>query len=213
MFVLVPGVDPAGMRETAGRVGIETSFRFVAVGSVGALGTFGLDRGLWGVDQESKLRGSVETVGEPAFGFDSFFRREYEPAVRLAWLLTGSQAAGEDAVQDAMASVYRSFATIDVPRAYLRRAVVNRARSWQRNERRQRDRVERLTSCFEGEAADRDLLDMVSGLPYRQRVVIVGRYWGGWSEQELARALDCRPGTIKSLASRALNALNTEMGV
>ena len=60
--------------------------------------------------------------------------------------------------------------------------------------------------------ADADLFDLVGTLPYRQRVVIVARYWGGWSEAEIAQVLGCRPGTVKSLASRALTQLRQEVG-
>jgi len=112
--------------------------------------------------------------------FAEFYSREYDRSVRLAWLLTGSRAAAEDVVQDAMAGLYRRFARIDAPDAYLRRAVVNLARSWQRDERRQRDRVsmlERERPLLE--AADAELFEAVQRLPYRQRVVIVTRYWGG----------------------------------
>ena len=59
--------------------------------------------------------------------------------------------------------------------------------------------------------ADADLFDLVGTLPYRQRVVIVARYWGGWSEAEIAQILGCRPGTVKSLASRALTQLRQEV--
>jgi DNA-directed RNA polymerase specialized sigma24 family protein len=41
--------------------------------------------------------------------------------------------------------------------------------------------------------------------------VIVTRYWLGWSEAEIAQALNCRPGTVKSLASRALSQLRQEI--
>jgi DNA-directed RNA polymerase specialized sigma24 family protein len=41
--------------------------------------------------------------------------------------------------------------------------------------------------------------------------VIVTRYWAGWSEAEIAEALGCRPGTVKSLASRALDRLRKEV--
>lgn len=58
---------------------------------------------------------------------------------------------------------------------------------------------------------DAELFDVVGALPYRQRVVIVARYWLGWSELEIAQALDCRPGTVKSLASRALAQLRQEV--
>ncbi|MGH9102676.1 MAG: RNA polymerase sigma factor, partial [Acidimicrobiales bacterium] len=59
---------------------------------------------------------------------------------------------------------------------------------------------------------DAELFDLVGTLRYRQRVVIVARYWGGWSEAEIARMLGCRPGTVKSLASRALARLRQEVG-
>jgi RNA polymerase sigma factor (sigma-70 family) len=148
----------------------------------------------------------------PVERFEDFYRREYEQAVRLAWLLIGSRAGAEDVVQDAMSGVYRSFERVESAGGYLRRAVVNRARSWQRDERRQRDRVTLLAHQRSGiDTLDRGLLEAVGRLPYRQRVVIVTRYWGGWSENDIARALGCRPGTVKSLASRALSRLRTEV--
>lgn len=155
----------------------------------------------------------VSHASEPTLErFEDFYRREYEPAVRLAWLLIGSRAGAEDVVQDAMSGVYRSFERIESAGGYLRRAVVNRARSWQRDERRQRDRLTLLAHQRSGiDTVDRELLDAVGRLPYRQRVVIVTRYWGGWSENDIARALGCRPGTVKSLASRGLSRLRTEV--
>ena len=149
-------------------------------------------------------------AGEDSFG--AFYRREYDSAVRLAWLLTGSQPVAEDVVQDAMAAVYRAFGRVQSPSAYLRRAVLNTARSWHRNERHHRERAALLArerSVLD--PGDTELLDAIGRLPYRQRVVIVARYWGGWSEAEIAQSLRCRPGTVKSLASRALNRLRREV--
>jgi RNA polymerase sigma factor (sigma-70 family) len=144
--------------------------------------------------------------------FEEFYRRQYGRSVRLAWLLTGSRPAAEDVVQDAMTAVYRSLDRIDHLEAYLRRAVVNRAKSRRRDEKSDRERAARLSEEPRTLApADAELLDLVRQLPYRQRVVIVARYWGGWSEAEIASALDCRPGTVKSLASRALDRLRTEV--
>jgi RNA polymerase sigma factor (sigma-70 family) len=144
--------------------------------------------------------------------FAGFYRREYDRAIRLAWLLTGSLASAEDVVQDAMTGVYRTFERLESPEAYLRRAVVNQARSRHRDERRRRERATALRE--QAAALDRDdaeLLEVIARLPYRQRVVIVTRYWGGWSERDIARALRCRPGTVKSLASRALTRLRSEV--
>ena len=43
---------------------------------------------------------------------------------------------------------------------------------------------------------------VIARLPFRQRAVIVMRYHADLSESEIAEALDCRRGTVKSLASR-----------
>lgn len=153
--------------------------------------------------------GSAESADET---FADFYRREYDRSVRLAWLLTGSRSAAEDVVQDAMTGVYRAFGRVESPAAYLRRAVVNRSKSRQRDEQRQRDRLVLQEPVGRtADVADGELLGLIAHLPYRQRVVIVARYWGGWSEKDIARALGCRPGTVKSLASRALNRLRKEV--
>ncbi len=52
---------------------------------------------------------------------------------------------------------------------------------------------------------------LVDRLPERQRAVLVLRYFEGLSEAEIAETLSCRPGTVKSLASRALDRLRKEL--
>ena len=143
--------------------------------------------------------------------FEAFYRRAYGDALRFAWLLTGSRVAAEEVVHDAFARIFPRFDRLAVPDAYLRRSVVNGAHNWQRDERRHRERAGPLAEPLEHEdGMARDVLASALGLPYRQRVVIVARYWGGWSEAEIANALGCRPGTVKSLSSRALDRLRKE---
>jgi RNA polymerase sigma factor (sigma-70 family) len=55
-----------------------------------------------------------------------------------------------------------------------------------------------------------DLLERIDRLPYRQRAVLVLRYFEDLSEAEIADVLGCRPGTVKSTASRALTRLREE---
>ncbi len=115
-------------------------------------------------------------------------------------------------MHDAFARILPRFDRLALPAAYLRRSVVNGAQNWHRDERRHRERHDPVAEPVEQEdGAARDLLAAALGLPYRQRVVIVGRYWGGWSEAEIANALGCRPGTVKSLSSRALDRLRKEL--
>ena len=60
---------------------------------------------------------------------------------------------------------------------------------------------------------DRDeLWTALERLPQRQRAAIVLRYYEDLSESRIAELLQCRPGTVKSLLSRGLEAMRTEIG-
>ena len=142
-----------------------------------------------------------------------FYRREYPEAVRLAGLLTGTSSAAEDIAQDALMILRGRFDQVDNPSAYLRGVVVNCCRHWHRDRAQIRRRLEllRIGSRTMDELGANELVDVVEKLPFRQRVVVVGRYWGDWSEAEIADALGCRPGTVKSLASRAMATLRRQL--
>jgi len=139
---------------------------------------------------------------------------EYPGTVRLAWLLTHSPSACEDLTQDAFAAVYRRFDDLEHPVRYLRTALVNRCRSWHRDELFRWRRLLRLREehCELPPPPDPRLMRAVQKLPYRQQVVIFARYWADWPEAEIAEVLGCPPGTVKSLASRALARLREEVG-
>ena len=145
--------------------------------------------------------------------FDAFYRAEYPGAVRLALALTQWRDGSEDIVQDSFAKVQPRFADLESPGGYLRVTVVNMCRDAERRRRREQRRMGRVASFEEPTLPEqaRELLDVLAGLDYRPRAVLVLRYWAGWSEAEIAAALDCRPGTVKSLAARALARLRTEL--
>ena len=157
---------------------------------------------------------SVSEQGVPEGEYVAFYRREYPGAVRLAGLLTGSGSSGEDVAQEALMIMRDRFAQAHNPSAYLRGVVVNRCRHWHRDRAQAQRRLEllRANAVTMEESQVGELADIVENLPFRQRVVIVGRYWGDWSEQEIADALGCRPGTVKSLASRAMANLRRQLG-
>jgi RNA polymerase sigma factor (sigma-70 family) len=155
----------------------------------------------------------VDLASGDAAGFEEFYRVEYPGTVRLAWLLTHSPSVSEDLTQDAFAAVYRRFDNLDHPVRYLRSALINRCKSWHRDELFRRRRLLRLREeqC-EMSLPDPQLMRAVKKLPYRQQIVIFARYWADWTEAEIADVLGCRPGTVKSLASRALARLREEVG-
>jgi RNA polymerase sigma-70 factor (sigma-E family) len=137
--------------------------------------------------------------------FDDLFAARYQPMVRLATLLVGNEAVAEELVQDAFVRVHHKWATVDHPAAYLRTAVVNACRN-----NRRRARLERAQARADAPAVappQEPLLDALATLNERQRVAIVLRYYEDLSEADIADALGCRPGTVKSLLSRGLTQL------
>lgn len=147
-----------------------------------------------------------------AHTFAAFYEREYPTLLRLAYLLTRSMSAAEDTVQESFLAVHERFDSLDRPGAYMRVTVVNGCRRWHRANARE-ERRNRLVSAGEEPvpAEGSELFDVLGRLPTRQQAVVVLRYWMGLSEREIAEAISSRPGTVKSLASRALAQLREEL--
>ena len=159
-----------------------------------------------------RTRSGAVVAADIESAFVRFYSAELVAAARLAHLLTGRDDVAEDLAQDAMARVHKHFAELDNPAAYLRTAVVNRCRNWHRGLLRERARVARVAIVTVQLPAEvDDLLNLVDRLPYRQRAVIVMRYWLDMSEVEIAGELGCRPGTVKSLAARSMERLRKEL--
>ncbi len=145
--------------------------------------------------------------------FIDVYNDRYRPMVQVARLTTGSNTLAEELVQDAFADLYRRFETLNNPDAYLHRAVLSRCTSWVRRritERRYHERHPPEPATW----TDPDtitVIDAISRLPARQRAAIVLRFLADWSEADIAHALACRPGTVKSLLSRARTQLAKEL--
>jgi DNA-directed RNA polymerase specialized sigma24 family protein len=142
---------------------------------------------------------------------DRLYRDRFQYAVRLAHLLTGDASVAEDIAQDAYMRVMARSENVGAPHAYFRMAVVNACRSYHRTRARDLRRAGLVATGSTPGIEVRELLDAIDRLPYRQKAVIVLRYYEDLSEDEIARTLNCRPGTVKSLASRALQRLAQEV--
>jgi RNA polymerase sigma-70 factor (sigma-E family) len=144
------------------------------------------------------------------------FVRAYTPALsRTAYLLTGSTHAAEELVQDTLVRLYPQWHRVqraDVPLAYVRRCVTNAFL----NERRPTIRVV-VTDVMPDRPSDRDPIQdltdrdevwtLLATLAPRQRAALVLRFYDGLSDAEIADALGCRAGTVRSLISRGLTSL------
>jgi Sigma-70, region 4 len=95
---------------------------------------------------------------------------------------------------------------------YTRRVMVRAAwragrRLWRRELPTQAPPDRAGADPYDGADTAQLVLQALRTLPAQQRVVLVLRYWGGLSEQEIAAELGCSVGTVKSRAHRAVAAL------
>lgn len=156
------------------------------------------------------MRSRAPAVGAPApLSIEELYRSEWGVLVRVAYLLTGSEFVAEEMVQDAFVRLQGAQTEIRNPGAYLHTSVVNACRS----HRRHRVVVERtvLPRPDDVNLVTNDLMDSLGRLSWRERAVVVLRYYIGFSEVEIADVLECRPGTVRSLSFRALRKLRKEL--
>lgn len=143
--------------------------------------------------------------------FRRFVDKSQASLLRTAWLMTGDRWLAEDLVQTALTATYLHWRKVEVPEAYARTSLMRDAVRGRRRLRLEQPHdavpeqtIDDGTEASDTAAAVRQALD---ALPVEQRAVLVLRYWSGCSEAEIASVLGCRPGTVKSRATRALAAL------
>lgn len=156
------------------------------------------------------------TASDP---FAEFVSSRYPSLVRYGTLLTGDPGHGEDLAQDALVKAYRAWRRLQStgnPEAYTRQVMVRAA--WRARRRLWRREIPVAAPELPGPDAyaDRDLAQAVlaalRALPAGQRVVLVLRYWAEMTEREIAAAVGCSVGTVKSRASRAMETLRRSDG-
>jgi RNA polymerase sigma factor (sigma-70 family) len=149
-------------------------------------------------------------------------------AFRTAYLVTGNAADAEEAAQDGFVKAWRALGRFrpGAPfRPWLLQIVVNEARNRRRSAGRRAALELRLVAEEpSGGAAPspevetlagarrRALLDALGRLREDDRLVLACRFFLDLSEEETARALGVRRGTVKSRQSRALARLREEVG-
>jgi RNA polymerase sigma-70 factor (sigma-E family) len=144
--------------------------------------------------------------------FDRFVADSADALLRTAYLIVWDLPEAEDLVQETLLKVARRWPRVsrmEHPAAYARRILVNLALDGNLN--RSRRRLE-LSARRPGDTAATaaaldthdELYAALVALPPRQRAVLVLRYFLDLPEAEVAAALECSLGTVKSTASRGL---------
>lgn len=156
--------------------------------------------------------------------FEEFVRGRGPALLRYAHLVCGDSGLAEDLVQDALVKVHRRWGSpegVATPLAYTRRVITHDYLSWRRRlmSREVPATIPDSPSHHSGAAhldalAERDLVwRAIRGLPRRQRLVLVLRYYEDLTDRDIAEALGVATGTVRSLASRAMATLRQQPGL
>jgi len=149
------------------------------------------------------------------------YRTEYKSLVRLAYLFVHDVPTAEEVVQDSFVSMHRSWVKIRDSKkalAYLRQSVVNGSRSVLRH-RTVVDKNAPKPAPDEPSAESGaitllergQVVEALRRLPDRQREALVLRYYGDFSEAEIAKAMGISKGAVKSHTARGMAALKSIM--
>ncbi|GAB3383648.1 SigE family RNA polymerase sigma factor [Micromonospora halotolerans] len=139
--------------------------------------------------------------------------------MRVAYLLTGDRHAAEDLFQSALARTIPKWRTLRHadPEGYLRAVMYREQVSWWRRRRRRRETA--LTGADEAVQPDTSggtdvrlaMRAALRLLPPAQRTVLVLRYYEDLTETQVAEALGCSVGTVRSRTHRAVTRLRQLM--
>jgi RNA polymerase sigma-70 factor (ECF subfamily) len=172
---------------------------------------------------EASERVAVERVRAGDRDAYAVLVRLHSSSAHRAAVLFGAGPDAEDVVQTAFVKAYEALPRfrIGAPfRPWLLRIVRNEARNAARAAMRRSRAIERY-AVREGppsaasdpvattlsDERQRELLATVRELPEPQQQAIVCRYFLDLTEQETARVIGCRTGTVKSRVHRALRLL------
>lgn len=142
-----------------------------------------------------------------------------DAVTRFAYVLTGDRETAQDLCQEAFLRTASRLMVVreEGLRSYLFAVVSNLDRSRHRRlavERRHASALPRDALAPDG-SVDLDTAHAVQGslqrLSGRQRSAIVLRYYADWPDDRIARALRCRPATVRSLLARGRAALRREL--
>lgn len=147
-----------------------------------------------------------------------FAAEQSVPLTRFAYLLCGDHVRAEDLVQDAFLALFRRYGDdlpLAAPVAYARQTIVNRFMTVSRKRMSSEIPTDDVpdSGAPPMDNAEQDAMwRVLSDLPGRQRAVLVLRYYLDFPDTAIAEILDCRPGTVRSLAARAFSTLRTHPG-
>jgi RNA polymerase sigma factor (sigma-70 family) len=152
-------------------------------------------------------------VSDATRSFEAFFDEYYEEVRRALVVALADPVLAEDSAQEAFARAYvqwRSVSVMERPAGWVY-VVALRGGRRQRSRRFEHVEVVREPDPTEKMVEREALEDLLGRLPDRQRVAVVLRYLADLSLVEVAAAMGCAVGTVKSTLHAALARLRVEL--
>jgi RNA polymerase sigma-70 factor (sigma-E family) len=148
---------------------------------------------------------------------EALYRASAVSLIRLAYVMLDDLPSAEDVVQEAFCGLYRRWDRLkdtDGAMFYVRASVLNGCRSVLRRRAVRRrfsaDQPPAVSAeevVLSGEERD-EVIRAVGRLPHRQREALVLRFYLDLPDEQIARVMGIRQGTVRSTAHRALEALS-----
>lgn len=167
-----------------------------------------------------------EALGGSAVAFERLVARYEKLVYKIAFSCSRQRESALDVLQNVFLKVHRKLADFRTEgdlRNWIARIAVNESINWKRSEKRhQADELDEtmalaLPARQEGQIQDRETWEMLrrsmETLKPLGRTAIALRYFEGMSIREVAQALDCSEGNVKSILFRSLKQMRLHMGI
>jgi RNA polymerase sigma-70 factor (sigma-E family) len=164
--------------------------------------------------------GGPGDAGDAGAAVTALYQASALGLIRMAYVVLGDLPSAEDVVQEAFYGLYRRWDRLtDTAGAtyYVRTSVLNGCRSALRRRASRRRLLQHepvadppavsAESVVLGGEEREDVIRALRRLPDRQREVLVLRFYAELPDEQIARVMGIRPGTVRSTAFRALDAL------
>jgi RNA polymerase sigma factor (sigma-70 family) len=154
-------------------------------------------------------------VGNRAVSFTAFYDGNYPSVCRALALAFRNPQVAEEAAQEAFIRAYvywRRVGRMDRPAGWVYVVAVRQA-ARRRGRVDLQARPDEIAADFAEGVVEREALRVaIARLPERQRLAIVLRYLADLPLADVAAAMGCAPGTVKSTVHAALLRLEADLG-
>jgi RNA polymerase sigma-70 factor (sigma-E family) len=151
--------------------------------------------------------------------FAEFAAERGDALLRYGYVLAGNPHDAADLVQEALLKLRAAWPRLlakENPEGYVRTIMARLHTATWRMRRRELLSWELPEHGYHDALPSGDeqaMWEALAGLPRKQRVVLVLRYYEGFSDAEIATALQISRGTVRSQASRAVDKLRSAVRV